>query len=101
MRDKLYWVATGLSFLVLALSVTGMVMHGNNRALQEQVSQRGQQITAGQGFAQLYQGLVQSLANDAVQKKDEAIRDMLLAEGITLNQPAAPAAPAAVSGGKK
>ncbi len=89
MADKLvYWGATGVAFLVLVLAVSGIVLHGQNAELQQQAQQRAQQISAGQNFAQLFQGVVQNLATAAVEKDDAAIRGLLEAEGLKLNPPA-------------
>lgn len=89
MADKLvYWATTGLSFIVLVLVVAGIVLHGQNMELQQQVQQRGQQIAAGQNFGQLFQGVVQNLATAAVEKDDAAIRGLLEAEGLKLAAPA-------------
>lgn len=94
MRDKCaYWGTTALSFLVLVLVVSGIVLHSQNLALQADVNQRAQQINVAQNFAQLLQGVVQNLAAAAVEKNDTAIRALLETEGLKLNQPAAKAEP--------
>jgi hypothetical protein len=85
MRDKCaYWGATVLAFMALMLVVVGIVLHGQNLALQTEVNQRAQQLTAAQNFAQLFQGLTQNLAVAAVEKNDAALRALLEAEGLTI-----------------
>jgi hypothetical protein len=88
MRDQLiYWGTTGLSAMVLALVVAGMILHQQNVALQTEVNQRQQQLVAGQSFSQLMQGVTQNLAAAAVEKNDMALRGLLEAEGMKFNVP--------------
>jgi uncharacterized protein YpiB (UPF0302 family) len=90
----LYLAAVALSGLALAFVVVNMVLINSNRSLQEQITTRGQQIAASNTFAQVYQNLAQSLANVAVQQKDQQIRSLLKDQGLQFSdeQPAPAAA---------
>ena len=82
-----YWSVTALTLLAVILATSGIVLHGQNADLQNTIQQRAQRLAAGQQLANLFQGLVQNLAQDAVAKNDAAIRGLLEAEGIKLKPP--------------
>ena len=96
MFDKLIHSLTLiLSFLALALAVTGMVVYENNAAKQLEAAQLRQQAEASRTLAQLYQGLAQAVAVLAKEKDDKELTGLLAGEGLL---PATPApAPADLS----
>ncbi len=94
MSDKvLYWGSVVLGALALLLLVTNVCMINGNRAMQDELGQRQAAISNSSSLSQLNQGLVQALAQAAVDAHDQEIRELLTAQGITIkNQKAAAAA---------
>ncbi len=82
-------VAAGALAIVLA-AVNGFLFTGN-RTLQQQASERAQYIQQSIALEGLYRDIVQALADRGLRTRDEQVRDLLAAEGITLNLDAAPA----------
>jgi hypothetical protein len=86
--------ATVLSLLMIAAN-TGIFLI--DRAVQQQVNQRQQQINDGAQLNRVDQILVRALAMQAASAHDDTLRDLLNRNGVTfqLAPPAAKAAPAA------
>ncbi len=82
-------VAAGALAIVLA-AVNGFLFT-SNRALQQQASERAQYIQQSIALEGLYREIVQALADRGLRTHDEQVRDLLAAEGITLNLDAAAA----------
>jgi hypothetical protein len=98
-----------ISVAVLVLFIVNCVIIGLNRhtqneivSMQQDMAEKGQTIQKNQVFGNIFQGLVQSLANAAINKKDEQIKKMLTDNGLKIQvkgkedaaAPKAPAAPA-------
>jgi hypothetical protein len=86
--------ATVLSLLMIAAN-TGIFLI--DRAVQQQVNQRQQQINEGTQINRVDQILVRALATQAASSHDDTLRDLLNRNGVTfqLAPPAAKAPPAA------
>jgi hypothetical protein len=102
-----YGASTILSVLSLVLLIANIALINSNRNLQDSANQRQAEISKGSSFANLNQGLVQALAEAAVNNNDAGIKDLLASQGITINPKAvakptaAPAAPAQKPAAKK
>ena len=84
MNNRLMHQATVIfSVLALLLVVTNGIMLNKSRGLQEDLQKRGAQINAGATFSQVFQGLVETLAQIAVKQKDNEVRQLLVANGFT------------------
>jgi len=94
MRDTIMvWSSMALAVCALLLVGAGFALHYGNKSLRQTVEQRQQQITVGQNFAQLYQGVAQNLAAAAVERNDTEIRAFLEKEGLKLAPPPAETKP--------
>ena len=80
-----------LGALSLLLLIANIALINSNRGLQDSANQRQSDISKAQQLASLNQGLVQALAEAAVNNSDTAIKDLLAAQGITINPNAKPA----------
>jgi hypothetical protein len=90
MTEKiLYWVSVFFGFVALLLFVGNTVLINGNRQLQEEVGRRQGIINNASNLANLNQGLAQTLAEIALKQKDDQVRDLLAAQGITVRAPAA------------
>ncbi|MGB4100298.1 MAG: hypothetical protein WBK91_00080 [Alphaproteobacteria bacterium] len=78
----LYWVSVALCAISLFLVIGNILLVNGNKGIQSDINARQQQINASQTFAQIYQGLVQSLADMAVKQNDAAVRGILADAGI-------------------
>ena len=92
---KLYTASLFLGLLALILMLTNIALVRSNTRLQDQISQRQAEINKAGPAGQLNQGLVQALADAALNTNDAAIKDLLSSQGITLNKKPAAAATAA------
>ena len=101
----LFWISSGLATLALVLVVVNAALTLGNRAVQQDVNQRQQQINANLQQTRQLEALARSIAASAYNTRDEKLRTLLAQHGITYtvttNLPpssagaAAPAAPAA------
>lgn len=88
MTDKMmYWGSVMLSGLALLLFVMDTSLVRGNRDLQVDIAQRQGIIDAAARLSPLNQNLAQALAEVSVRTDDEAIRDMLAAQGIRIQHP--------------
>jgi hypothetical protein len=74
--------ALGLAALVLAVLI--VMQSGENRDLQGKVEATQAQLAKSATFANLDNSLIQLLAKAAVDTNDTAIRDLLGANGVTI-----------------
>lgn len=79
----LYWASVTLCAVSLFLVIGNILLINGNKGLQRDINVRQQQINAGQTFGNIYQGLVQALADFAVKQNDTAVRAMLADAGIS------------------
>ena len=92
----MYWVSVVLGALTVVLVIVNFGLLSNNQVLQAQVNQRQQFINQSAQLSRVSDLLIRSLASGAVSKNDDKVRDMLAAQGVTLQ--VAPASGAAASG---
>ncbi|MEO8304099.1 MAG: hypothetical protein ABI724_08260 [Betaproteobacteria bacterium] len=105
LKKNEFLILTVLAAIGLVLAIANMVMFGQNRASQAEVSGRSQYIQQAAQLEPLYREMVKALGELAVRNNDTQLRDMLAKQGITVsvnpNPPAAPpAAPEPKKGGK-
>lgn len=95
LKKNEFWILTALAAIGLLLTVANMILFSQNRAGQAEVSGRAQYIQQAAQLEPLYREMVKALGELAVRNSDTELRDMLAKQGITLNAPVAPPAPAA------
>ena len=93
-----FWTLTGIGAIAFILTGTNMYLVQTNTALQTEAGGRAQQIQQSIALENLYRQVAQALAERAIKTQDEQIRDLLAAEGLTVNTNAQPAPPAAEAG---
>ena len=81
-----FWLLTALGGLALILVLICTGLFFDNRATQAEVSARQQYINQTVQLGRLNTQVAQFLANLAVQNDDARIRDLLAANGITINE---------------
>ena len=87
MADKvMYWMSVIFCVLALLLLIANTTLVNGNRTLQEEVTTRQSTINAATNLSQLNQNLAQALAELAVTKEDEGIRELLASQGITVKK---------------
>jgi ABC-type transport system involved in cytochrome bd biosynthesis fused ATPase/permease subunit len=99
-----FGLLTLVAALAVVLALVNVAMFVQNRDLQIQVAGRTQFIQQSSQLQNLYKELVNGLADLAVRNQDQSLRDLLAAQGITLNVPPQAPAPAAADptkGGKR
>jgi len=80
----LYWGSVVLAALSLVLVVTNVVLVSNNQSIQADVNQRQQFINQSMQLSRVNEALVRALASEAVNAKDDKVRDLLAQQGITV-----------------
>ena len=85
LKPAQFWTLTIASALVLALVVADVVLARTNARLQQDINERQIYIQQSLQLEGLYRDMVKALAELAVQNKDERLRALLAAQGITLN----------------
>ena len=86
MRAAQFWTLSAASVLVLALVLLNVFLSRNNARLQQEVSERQLYIQQTVQLEGLYRDMVRAMAELAVQNKDERLRALLAAQGITINK---------------
>lgn len=76
------------------LVVVNVVLSRGNARLQQEINERQAYIQQSLQLEGLYRDMVKALAELAVQNKDERLRALLAAQGITLTVNDPPPAPA-------
>jgi hypothetical protein len=93
MDEKIaYWGSVILSSIALVLIVVNISLSTSNRAVQEDVAQRQNQLAGGQQLSQFNQNLVQIIAEAAYKDNNTQLRDLLASQGISLKSSPTPAA---------
>jgi hypothetical protein len=90
LRNGQYWLLSILAVMSLALVISNMELTRVNQALQSQVAARNQTVQQGVQLDNLYQQIAHTLADLAVQNKDERLRAMLASNGIKVTEPGQP-----------
>lgn len=105
-----FWTLTLVALAAAALAAADMMMFTQNRAIQAEAAGRAQYVQQSVQLEGLYREIVKALADLSVRNQDTALRDLLAAQGITVNsgvQPngattqVAPVSPAAPGAPKK
>jgi hypothetical protein len=92
----MYWVSVVLGALTVVLVLVNFGLLSNNQAIQAQVNQRQQYINQSAQLSRVSDLLIRTLATEAVNKNDDKVRDMLAAQGVTLQvKPASGSTPPA------
>ncbi len=81
----LYRVVLALSGITLVLVVVYLYLGQQNRAAQAEVTRRQQFISQSIEFNRIDNALIQAIAAAAVSDNDGKLRDLLSANGITIN----------------
>ena len=102
LKKTQFILLTGIALLGLVLVVADAVLFTQNRTLQTSFTGRQQFIQQTVQLEGLYQQMVKALAELSAKNKDDQLRSLLNAQGITftLNQ-ITPSAPAGNSTPKK
>jgi hypothetical protein len=86
MSHKLvYGSSLALGALSLVLLFADIALIDSNRHMQENANARQADINKAASLSSINQGLVQALAEAAVNENDSAIKDLLAGQGITIN----------------
>ena len=80
-----YRVVLALSGITLVLVVVYLYLVQQNRAAQAEVNQRQQFINQSIEFNRIDNALIQAIAAAAASANDGKLRDLLTANGITIN----------------
>ena len=88
-------VLTLLAAVSFVLMVIDVVLVSHNRGMQAEVAARGQYVQQAMQLQPLFHEIVKALADLAVRRGDDALRELLTSQGMTLSQPALPAVPPA------
>lgn len=78
----LHWASVAFCAASLFLVIGNILLVNGNKGLQRDINSRQQQISDGRTFGQIYQSLVQALADFSVNQNDGAVRTMLAEQGI-------------------
>ena len=84
-----FWLLTLLALAAAALVAVNIGLTTTNRTLQSEVNMRAQYVQQTGQLELLYREIVKALADLAVKNNDQQLRQMLGAQGITINAPAA------------
>jgi hypothetical protein len=84
-RGWLYWTLVALSGGALVLVLLNSWLIENNRSVQAEVNQRQEFINQSVEISKIHETLVRSLAQAAVDKNDDRLRDLLASQGITID----------------
>jgi hypothetical protein len=85
LRGAQFWTLSGIALLALALVVVNIFLSRSNAQLQREVNERQLYVQQTLQLEGLYRDMVRGLAELAVQNKDERLRALLAAQGITIN----------------
>ena len=96
LKKNEFWILTALAAVGLLLALTNMIMFGQNRQAQAEISSRAQFVQQSAQLEPLYREIVKALADLSVRNQDGQLREVLSKQGITVsaNPPPAAAAPA-------
>ena len=91
LKKKEFWILTALAALGLVLALSNMIMFGQNRQAQAEISSRAQFIQQSAQLEPLYREIVKALADLSVRNQDSQLRELLGKQGITVSANPAPA----------
>jgi hypothetical protein len=86
-----FWSLTLFAAIAVALAATNIVLYGQNRDLQTEITARAQYVQQSAQLETLFQEIVKALADLSVRNKDSALADLLARRGftVTVTPPAA------------
>lgn len=95
LKQNEFRLLTLIAAATLLVALANILLFSQNRERQQEVTSRGQFIQQSVQLEALYREIAKALADLAVRNKDQQLRDMLAAQGIsvTVNPAPAPAAP--------
>jgi len=76
---------TLIAVLGVILVLTNMILFERNRTLQNEVAARAQYIQQTVQLEALHREIINAIANLSVRNKDDALRNILTQQGITIN----------------
>jgi preprotein translocase subunit SecG len=79
-----YWISVVLGALTIVLVVVNFAVLSNNLSAQAEANQRQQFINQSTQFRRVDDLLIRTLAQAAVNAKDDKLRDLLAQQGVTL-----------------
>ncbi len=94
LKNYEFWTLTGVGAIAVILTGINMYLAQANGTLQNEASSRAQYIQQSVALGNLYRDVAQALAERAVRTRDDQVRDLLAAEGFTVNFNGPAAAPA-------
>jgi hypothetical protein len=95
-----FWIVSALGALVVALVAANIYLVHSNRGLQADGNARAQFIQQTVQLQGLYQDIIKGVADLSLRNHDDALRDVLTQEGITVSVNA-PTDGAAAAGGAR
>jgi hypothetical protein len=96
MKPAQYYVLIAIGAACLLLSIVGMAVAKSNQHLQTELQQQQEEINRGTQSQQMRNTLIRDIAQAAVDKKDNVLKEILTRAGFSLT-PNAAAAPAGTS----
>jgi hypothetical protein len=81
-----YLLLTTLASISLVLMVASMILFTQNRAAQAEVASRAQYVQQTLQLQPLFQEMVKALADLAVRRGDDALRELLVSQGMQVPQ---------------
>jgi hypothetical protein len=91
-RRGLHWTLVALSGVTLILVGVNLMLGQNIRSIQADINQRQQYINQSIRLGRVNEALIRTLAQTAVNEKDDRLREVLGQSGITISIAAKPAA---------
>ena len=87
LRSWQFWTLSGISLVILVLVLVNVFLFRANTRIQQEINERQLYIQQSLQLEGLYRDMVRALAELAVQNKDERLRALLAAQGITVTFP--------------
>jgi hypothetical protein len=84
MNKARYWVLTVMAISSLGLVIVNIVTLNGNQNLQAQITERSLYVQQSLQLEGIYQPLVRTLAELSAQHNDEPLKDLLAAQGISV-----------------
>jgi hypothetical protein len=79
-----FWSLTFFAAVAAALAAANMLLYGQNRDLQTEMTGRAQYVQQSAQLETLYQEIVKALADLSVRNRDSALADLLARRGLTV-----------------
>lgn len=92
MKPVQFYIVVALSAACLILSMVGMAMTKSNQHLQGELQQQQEEISRGNAAQQMRSAIIRDIAQTAIDKKDNSLKDVLTRAGFSVQQNPAPGA---------